>query len=645
MGVARVVHAVSVEIVHSDCREVLATMEPDSFDAVVTDPPYHLTEIGKWRANGFGGKRSDEIKRFRRGFMGKTWDGGDVAFRPETWAEVYRVLKPGAYLAAFGGDRTYHRLVTAIEDAGFDIRHTVIYLYASGFPKSRNISRDLNDFRCLCSVCDGVAENAAVSGENVLQHEMRGNSEADTSSDPHVRDLRQRLGGQDSLSSGTRQDVLQSMRGEGDLVEASRPNEANREEEAGSTKLPNLRHGVPTATRLGAQDEQGNLLQPVVPGTSAAKGTTRADCETWARCGNTGVSRSRGVQAHGREEPGLEGRGHVSEAARELRASSLCALSAGSSEHGQDGRLCDGASASDGSLDRAGAHASGVRPSCGPQSAEQCAEEPGSLAGQPEPQNGGAWPHCGRCGKPVVPAGLGTALKPACELICIARKPITERNVAANVLRWGTGALNIDASRVGLRKERELNRNGSIGYGGSEPQGTVIDGGAGRWPANVCHDGSPEVLQAFARFGDKNGGHHPATRGRGGLGCNGHAGQADLTEAWSDTGSAARFFFCAKADQSERCDSKHPTVKPVSLMSWLVQMVTPPGGRVLDPFCGTGSTLVACDRLGFDALGIEQDARTVADAHEKIRRFRARRAIGDVAERHEPLPGQQELSL
>ena len=129
-----------------DSREVLLLLEPEQFTACVCDPPYHLTQAsrkGSPRDNNpetpFGRTRLGS-----RGFMGKTWDGGDTAFRPEFWAEVLRVLKPGAMLLAFGGTRTYHRLTCAIEDAGFEVRDCLMWLYGSGFPKSLDISKALD---------------------------------------------------------------------------------------------------------------------------------------------------------------------------------------------------------------------------------------------------------------------------------------------------------------------------------------------------------------------------------------------------------------------------------------------------------------------------------------------------------------------
>ena len=110
----------TVSIIQGDCREVLAGLESDSFHACVTDAPYELN------------------------FMGRSWDRTGVAFRPETWAAVHRVLKPGGHLLAFGGTRTYHRLACAIEDAGFEVRDTIMWIYGSGFPKSLDVGKAID---------------------------------------------------------------------------------------------------------------------------------------------------------------------------------------------------------------------------------------------------------------------------------------------------------------------------------------------------------------------------------------------------------------------------------------------------------------------------------------------------------------------
>lgn len=127
-------------ILVGDCLDILPTLPADSFDAIVTDPPYHLT-TGKKGGTGQASLNPNSPAgraQIGTGFMGKAWDGGDIAFRPETWTAVLRVAKPGAYLAAFGGTRTFHRLMVAIEDAGWEIRDTLMWVYGSGFPKSHN---------------------------------------------------------------------------------------------------------------------------------------------------------------------------------------------------------------------------------------------------------------------------------------------------------------------------------------------------------------------------------------------------------------------------------------------------------------------------------------------------------------------------
>ena len=191
-------------------------------------------------------------------------------------------------------------------------------------------------------------------------------------------------------------------------------------------------------------------------------------------------------------------------------------------------------------------------------------------------------------------SGWGTALKPAMEPITVARKPLSG-TVAENVMEWRTGAINVDGAKV--------------------------DGK--RWPANLIHDGSEEVLVAF-----------PANAG-GGFGTAGKPGQRvkqstcgdgkfgfvgdGRTVGYGDSGSAARFFYCAKASKADRGDgNRHPTVKPTDLMRYLCRLVTPPGGTVLDPFTGSGSTGRGAILEGFNFIGIEREAEYVEIARARI---------------------------
>ena len=136
-----------VTVLTGDCRQRLAELPADSVDSCVTDPPYHLTSGNPsfdWGSLGPNSAKRPNIgptngsgRGHKTGFMGQQWDGGDIAFRPETWAAVLRVLKPGAHLVAFGAPRNYHRMAVAIEDAGFEVRDCLMWIFGSGFPKSR----------------------------------------------------------------------------------------------------------------------------------------------------------------------------------------------------------------------------------------------------------------------------------------------------------------------------------------------------------------------------------------------------------------------------------------------------------------------------------------------------------------------------
>lgn len=250
----------------------------------------------------------------------------------------------------------------------------------------------------------------------------------------------------------------------------------------------------------------------------------------------------------------------------------------------------------------------------------------------------------------MVPLGWGTALKPALEPITVARKPL-EGTVAANVLAHGVGGLNIDGCRVPTNGEAVpfFVTSGGRKFDITQHAQSVKQAGtsdAGRWPANLIHDGSDEVLGAFP---DSNGSGAARTLKRGkrdgeewGLG----EQAGELRDAGS--GSAARFFYCAKASKRDRDEglegfaaatvsdgrtvaadnayqrgktersNTHPTVKPTDLMRYLCRLVTPPGGLVLDPFTGSGSTGKAAALEGFKFLGFEREAEYVAIARARI---------------------------
>jgi site-specific DNA-methyltransferase (adenine-specific) len=229
-------------------------------------------------------------------------------------------------------------------------------------------------------------------------------------------------------------------------------------------------------------------------------------------------------------------------------------------------------------------------------------------------------------------AGYGTALKSAVELIVLARKPLSG-TVAENVLEYGVGGLNIGECRVAGPMD---------GVWGSSNATIALDDGsrmfnaspgardyrtaphpAGRWPANFLHDGSDEVLEAFAQFGEKVGSPASPFLRRKSLGYESGVNFKSHKDefagvGYGDTGSAARFFYCAKAGKKERNGSKHPTIKPVALMRWLVRLITPRNGIVLDPFAGTGTTGEAARLEGRDYILIERDPMYFDDIKNRL---------------------------
>ena len=492
-----------IKLHHGECLDVLRIMSDASVDAIVTDPPYGLR------------------------FMGKRWDY-DVP-TVEIWAECLRVLKPGGHLLAFAGTRTHHRMAARIEDAGFEIRDMIAWVYSTGFPKSHN-------FGCKCRRSTLPYTHEEVSREQAAKRSVRSVCNPDVSS------------------------ALDTCQG------------------------------------------RGEVLQPSVSEQGAPA---------------TGWEEPSAAQARGGQSR-MEGRGDVLAQARQLQADQVRSMPAKLFADGEEGRLHHGAPSNNGSNDgtvlvedRSGA-------SQEPRPAGQQARELRVVPGQRNAQANrmGA---CESCGGLIDWSGWGTALKPSLESVTVARKPL-DGTVAENVLAHGTGALNIDGCRVAGESTRRTN-TAEMGYHGRNLADQYQTGSDnGRWPANLIHDGSDEVVRLFPlqKSGNRAAG---VRKGMGFHGANGDGGSA----IHGSSGSAARFFYTAKADATDRNDgllpdqrNKHPTVKPVDLMCYLCRLVTPPGGIVLDPFMGSGSTGKACVIEGFSFIGIERDADSFATAQARV---------------------------
>lgn len=572
-----------VKVYHGDCLEVLASLPDSSVDSVVTDPPYGLEFMGKdwdrpWAVSakaavGFEGREDnltlpshrDSRNANCRACGGRQrgakrcscdqpqWDRSPVAdmraFQDwcEQWAaECLRVLKPGGHLLSFGGSRTWHRLACAVEDAGFEIRDSIAWLSGSGFPKSLNVSRDQRF--CQCDV-----------GEST----------------------------------------------------------------SGDSELCGVRAGVSDVPAHASSGEGTDLFAPVQRcGSGAAVGDVRAP----------GSGGAQDVQAEVRRgEPSVERRGYAQAAEGELHRPALCEVPTGADCDGTQGRLRDGASSGDGAVDRPHAAENRVREPHQPESAGQPTRESGAVSDERGPQAGRVWPICGRCDKPVVPAGLGSALKPAHEPIVVARKPL-RGTLAGNVLEHGTGALNIDGCRVattdklgggaatvGLSRATRHDGWQRPWMDDPEAQAAMTERSResvaraealGRWPTNVVLDGSAadELDRQSGRSVSRIGKSRGAASGDG-------WGMTATGAEYDDEGGASRFFpvfrYQAKADSAERPTVDgvaHPTVKPLELMRWLVRLVTPPGGLVLDPFAGSGTTAEACIHEHLRCITIEREA-------------------------------------
>lgn len=224
--------------------------------------------------------------------------------------------------------------------------------------------------------------------------------------------------------------------------------------------------------------------------------------------------------------------------------------------------------------------------------------------------------------------GWGTALKPSFEPVSMARKPLIG-TVAHNVLEYGTGGINIDGCRISTDELKgKTYNNQNTGWKQSSPPSIIKGNEIGRWPANFTHDGSEEVLELFPQTGISRGGNSTQINSGSGK-YNWNVGDRKATPngidpGYGDSGSAARFFYSSKASKTDKNEglsetvNDHPTVKPTELMRYLCRLVTPPGGTVLDPFMGSGSTGKAALLENFNFIGMEMDENYVKIAEERL---------------------------
>ena len=497
--------------------DMLDVIKKESIDVVLTDPPYELN------------------------FMSKNWDNSGIAFQKETWQKCYEVLKPGGYLLAFGGSRTFHRIAVAIEDAGFEIRDTIMWLYGAGFPKSMNVGKQLEKRLEDEKTKQKTKHNLRLMWERDIQKTKRNKEKQD--------------------------EVLQSQLQEQSLQR----------------------------TMYGEKPKESNL---------------------W------------------REEPCLEGWNNIQKTERELQRCKVCEVSKRVFINGEERWLCNGTQVSDGKTIREMLEKSGSCASYRPQPKQQQDRELNAIQEQWGTQES----------RKIIEHwnSWGTALKPSFEPIIVARKPF-KGSLVDNVIEYGVGGINIDECRVGTKggtkKDTSTCNNNNLVYGNGLNGGKVEQINNGRFPANT-------ILTYDETDFDEVCGGFPNTKGNGNIrhnnnngknyNCYSNYGNCD-TKGYEDSGSASRYFYCAKASKKDRdeglenfiattdkakgngldricefcgvsqltpelchCETKswitkpkkntHPTVKPTELMQYLVRLVSPDGATILDPFNGSGST-------------------------------------------------------
>lgn len=491
----------NIRIIHGENPKALNEFSDNHFDSIVTDPPYGYK------------------------FMGKKWDYKIPSV--EIWKECLRVLKPGGHLLSFAGTRTQHRMTCNIEDAGFEIRDCLMWVYGSGFPKSLNISKQFDlmakknkEGEKLKILCGEWLKDKRIS----LQMSLKDVAKYFPSVTDNITGCvsNWELGKLPTWNHFSKLKQILKLDNSFDYLINKRPKEwikATRE------VIGQKRSGIGSGDTYAFLDknyEADNKVDITIPSTDLAK----------------------------------------------------------------------------------------------------------------------EWD------------GWGTGLKPAYEPIILARKSLSERTIALNVLKWGTGGINIDECRIKLQNEKPPSGSAKRVFANNDYMENKKYGDnkvtpiKGRFPANFIHDGSQEVLELF-----------PETLGAGNkIGSKKKAGsffgdsESQINIKYDNSGSAARYFYCAKASKQDRDEGLedlekkqvndgrknqssidnpqqrgktyrgnfHPTVKPSKLMQYLVKLITPKNGILLDPFCGSGSTGKACVKEGFNFVGIDKDKEYCEISEKRI---------------------------
>lgn len=494
-----------IEILNGDSRELLRGFPDDHFHACVTDPPYGLVSITK----RFGKPGSAPAKhgtdgvfaRSSKGFMGQEWDGTGIERDPAFWAEVFRVMRPGAFLVAFGGTRTAHRIACAIEDAGFEIRDSLAWIYSQGFPKSHDVSKQLD-------------KRAGAEREVISRTPRHGNPI--------------------------------NTQGKGGTVNRRPWMDRQIEEYGGLIDTKTL----PTTDDAKAWDGWGTAMKPAIePILLARKPLSEksvADNVLRWGCGCLNIGASR--------------------------------VGAGAERPARDPHIQTGASNWGNGTMSGGSRAIGTTtegrwpPNVLLQHDDSCVRK--------------VWKQVTFEGEEELPEEWRCA--PGCPVQELTRQSGTSRSPVPGSFKREMTSRGYQGGGFGQMRAENHPPVDLIKPGYSD------EGTADRFfPRFQCDEEDLQIYVPFmycpkAGSTERNAGLEGApTRTRHRV----NPGGLEHDPRWGPI----------------QAKNNHPTVKPVSLMRWLVRLVCPPGGIVLDPFLGSGTTALACREEGFNAVGIERE--------------------------------------
>jgi len=661
---------------HGDCREVMAKLDAESVDAVICDPPYGLSFMGKewdsFKEGDIAMRRNPQMDAVNTGASrqgGRQRACADyqkrqardmLAFQEAmnaVFLEALRVAKPGAHLLAFGGTRTYHRLACAIEDAGWEIRDCVMWVYGSGFPKSHDVSKAID--KAAGAEREVVGSKLGQPGYSLTDGKgglYGGGFGANGTGDgecritaPATAAARQWSGWGTALKPAWEPIIVARKPLASAGVNVLNVIESQLRERGVTGDIRWKPESASDAGRKKSRTCSSSTDQPQTAGTSAASAgetatqnagrrTRKSSRMRWT--GGTPPTQAGNENFHGGTTDACVNASspltvESVSAAEKASTASLLSTTSTAAEHNTESNATEKSTPTFAATDSRPDTESFVGIATGLT---------GSMATVRISRDSG--------GMFLWPMGLPEFVRGS---------PLT---VAENVLRHGTGAINVDGCRIGTNGEKLSCSTADPYHGADGSQRTWNKTSTrgiereqhtqGRWPANVIHDGSDEVVGLFPA--NVKGGTWNRTSGARHFNNNGDPTGYETSGSDASTGSAARFFYCAKAskaDRDEGCEglaakaspktneglgrecslqtrlehsgdmhprlrNHHPTVKPTALMRYLCRLVTPPGGVVLDPFTGSGSTGKAAVLEGFNFVGIEREAEYVEIAKARV---------------------------